>query len=70
MFNDLEHPAITAVLRDGLPESVPPHCPICGAECDTIYYNEITGDIIACPECKGKKDAWECPDCFPNGMPA
>jgi len=69
MYNDLEHPAITAVLRDGLPEAVPPHCPICGAECDTVRINRY-GEIVGCDECLSPADAWERRECFSNSMSA
>jgi len=66
MYNDLEHPAITAVLRDGLPEAEAPRCPSCGKMCDTVR-KRADGSIAGCDECLRPYDAWECPECFPPG---
>lgn len=43
-----------------------PHCPYCGAECETVYRNIKTGLYIGCDVCAEAKDAWETPDCFPE----
>lgn len=59
-YRDLEHPDITRVRRDGLPESEQPEnvrCPICGKVCDTFYKTE--GEIFGCEYCVEKVDAWD-----------
>ena len=54
----LEHPEITNAIRTGYPdgESEYPCCPVCGKECETIYWN-IT--VVGCDRCITKQDAWE-----------
>lgn len=42
----------------GLCEPEPPTCPICGAECETVY-KDYYGDIIGCNECVKRIYAWE-----------
>lgn len=56
-YRDLEHPDITRVRRDGLPEAPDIHCPMCGAECETFYKGD--GQIIGCENCITKVEAWE-----------
>ena len=38
-----------------------PVCPICGRECETIYFNK-DGEPFACDCCVKTKDAWEYQD--------
>ena len=35
-----------------------PICPVCDAECDTIYIGH-NGDYIGCENCVTTRDAWE-----------
>ena len=35
-----------------------PICPICGEECEDIYFDKA-GDICGCDRCLTRKDAWE-----------
>ena len=69
MYNDIpDHPVIQNMERTGYPdgkEPTYPHCPVCSAECDTIYKNS-DGDIVGCDECISTADAWEAEECFPD----
>ena len=29
----------------------PPRCPVCGRECDTLYLEEPSGELIGCENC-------------------
>lgn len=49
----------------GLKPEAAPLCPICGAECSTVYVGYY-GDIVGCDECIGTGDAWDCDECFPG----
>lgn len=40
------------------PEQVPPKCPVCGAETDTLIATK-DWEIIGCPECIHHLDAWD-----------
>lgn len=46
---DLQHPDITRVMRDGLPEAPEIECPVCGYECEIFY--KAGGEIIGCDQC-------------------
>ena len=35
-----------------------PHCPVCGAECDTLY-EDMFGEFAGCERCIHLKDAYE-----------
>lgn len=61
----MEHPTITNALRTGYPNGDPawPHCPVCGAECESIYRHD-EGDIIGCDQCCSMESAWEANECF------
>ena len=68
MYDIPDHPVIQNMERTGYPdgkEHTYPHCPVCSAECDTIYKNS-DGDIVGCDECISTADAWEEPECFPG----
>ena len=39
-------------------ELIEPHCPICGAACDTFHINKDR-EIVGCEECLSAVDAWE-----------
>jgi hypothetical protein len=40
-----------------------PCCPLCGEECDTLFYDRF-GDIVGCDNCVTTRDAWEVAECF------
>lgn len=69
MFNELpDHPVVANLLRTGYPDGKEPeypHCPVCGAETDTVYRNKDL-EIVGCGECLISRDAWEEPECFPG----
>lgn len=57
-----DHPDIRAAERTGYPRNhslATPCCPFCGAETDTFYEVEATGEIVGCAECLRPVDAWE-----------
>lgn len=65
MFRD--HPVIENMERTGYPdgkEPTYPHCPVCGAECDTIY--KCKTEIVGCGDCVTQSDAWGISECFPE----
>lgn len=45
-----DHPVVADLLRNGLPESPPVYCPVCGEECETFYKNN-RDSIFACENC-------------------
>ena len=68
MYDIPDHPVIRNLERTGYPdgrEPEYPRCPICGAECETIY-QDVDGDIFGCDECVATKDAWDVEECFPG----
>ena len=40
------------------PDPIEPHCPICGASCDTFHINKDR-EIVGCEECLSAVDAWK-----------
>ncbi len=63
-----DHPVIANMERTGYPDEKEPdypHCPICGAECDSVYINKDV-EVIGCEGCVRTKNAWECSECFPK----
>lgn len=63
-----DHPDIASTLRTGYEsgrEPQYPRCPICDAECDTVYLNKDM-EVIGCAECVRTADAWDCGECFPE----
>lgn len=68
MFNDIpDHPVIQNMERTGYPDGKEPeypHCPVCGAETDTVYSDGV--NVVGCPECLMTMDAWEEEECFPD----
>ena len=36
-----------------------PTCPICGQECETLYYDKKHADVVGCDECLETRDAWD-----------
>ena len=61
----MDHPLVANALRTGYPHGEPtyPHCPVCGSECEEIYFDQY-GTICGCDECTQKKSAWEVEECF------
>lgn len=43
-----------------------PVCPVCGQECETVYLDHKTRDILGCDVCVDVKDAWSRYECFPG----
>lgn len=45
------------------PEKPTPHCPVCGNECETIYIDNYTSNVICCDVCMPnyiwERDAYE-----------
>lgn len=59
-YNSYQHPDITRALETGYPgEDITPVCPKCGWECDTVYTDGTTGDILGCNNCVDAMDARE-----------
>lgn len=52
MYNQYQHPDITAALIYGYPRKPQksPVCPICDWECES-YFIDINGDVVACDVC-------------------
>lgn len=50
MNNIPDHPVVADLLQNGLPESPPVYCPVCGEECETFYKNNHDS-IFACENC-------------------
>ena len=49
-----DHPVIANMERTGHPDGKEPeayHCPLCGKECESIYKNKDTGEIVGCENC-------------------
>lgn len=70
-FRPRENPIIANTERTGYPDGKEPQypiCPICGAECETIYQDRY-GAYAGCDVCMKTKDAWEVEDCFPGKEP-
>lgn len=65
----MDHPEIENALRTGYPHGEPdyPHCPVCGSECDEIYFNE-DHEIVGCDECLHTKSAWFVDECFKEDL--
>lgn len=64
-----EHPVIRNLERTGYPSGRTPEyprCPICGTECDIVYRNK-NHKVVGCYDCLSIDDAWEAPECFPEG---
>jgi len=58
-------PDIRNTERTGYPWGEPrvPRCPVCGEECETIYYDK-DGEYFGCDQCVKTKDASDESDCF------
>lgn len=62
-----DHPAIRMAERTGYgaPLCQEPICPVCGAQCDTVYINKY-GEILGCEECVDTEEAFGRAECFPE----
>ncbi len=63
-----DHPVIANMERTGYPDGKEPdypHCPVCGAECYSVYLNKDM-EVVGCDECIRTENAWECGECFPE----
>ena len=57
----VDHPIVESLDKTGLPpwdDGKAPTCPVCGEECDTLYYSK-DGDVVGCNECLTAYDAWD-----------
>lgn len=54
----MDHPAVSAALRDGYPapEAPRPACPVCGAETYDVYYSSEKNRCVGCPACVSEMD--------------
>lgn len=41
-----------------------PMCPVCGKECETVYKDKESTEIVGCNVCLGTVEAAACADCF------
>lgn len=66
-----DDPIIRCMERTGFPPWIDstrePICPVCGAECETIY-KDTYGEIVGCDECLTAHDACEEEECFAEGV--
>ena len=56
-----DHPVIVACERTGYPPGMEPKaytCPICGAECETVYLN-FAREPVGCDVCLEAKDVYD-----------
>lgn len=65
-----DHPVVANMLRTDWPDGKEPGypiCPVCGAECETVYKDKLM-QIIGCDVCKeiDAYDAYLEPECFPQ----
>lgn len=61
-----DHPVIRKMETVGYDEGPAPVCPCCGAECETVYRNKYTTEILGCNECLDALDADSVSECFPE----
>lgn len=55
-----DDPVIRNMERTGYPDGKEPQqpiCPVCGEECDTLYFND--GQIVGCENCIETRNAWD-----------
>lgn len=56
-----DHPVIVSCERTGYPPWIKPReytCPICGAECETVY-TDVLNQVVGCDLCLQAKDVYE-----------
>ena len=56
---DIEHPEITRLLKEGMPEEKPICCPVCGEELDDYVFVDNFGDVIGCEKCVHVREVYE-----------
>ena len=57
-----DHPVIANMERTGYPDGKWPEpllCPLCGGECETIYRNRESGEVVGCDLCIESIDPWD-----------
>ena len=58
----MEHVPDAPWIRDaelnGYPADDPVHCPICGEECDTLFFDR-NDDVFGCERCISRRDAYD-----------
>lgn len=59
-------PDIARALNAGSPgkRQINPHCPICGADCEFVFVDDLGGEILGCESCIRTEDAWEHDECW------
>ena len=58
MMDVPDHPDIRDAEINGVGYDIPdPKCPICGAECETLFVQG--GDVLGCEWCIEKEDAYD-----------
>lgn len=61
LYDIPDHPVIAACMRTGSPPGMEPReycCPVCGAECETIYQDSIN-QVVGCDVCLSAKDVYD-----------
>ena len=64
-MNVEDHPIVRNYERTGYPgvkDPEYPRCPVCGEECETVYYSEF--EIVGCDNCISGRNAWDEDKCF------
>lgn len=54
-----DHPDIANALATGYPRGCEPqeyYCPVCGRECETLYRQEVSREIVGCDVCIDRID--------------
>ena len=51
-------PFIREAEQYGMPPFETIECPVCGKECDTLFFDH-SGTLCGCERCMTQKDAWE-----------
>ena len=61
VFDCPEHPVIRNMMQTGYPDGKEPEwptCPVCGEECDTIYYSKKHNKAVGCEMCLVERESW------------
>ena len=60
MYDLPDAPWIRDAENNGMPSAEPVLCPCCRKECEVIYTDAASGDVIGCDECISKQcaDDW------------
>lgn len=63
MYNIPDDPVIRCVERTGHPpwekDDSAYECPICGKECETLYVDRGTYEVLGCDNCIRAYDVWD-----------